>query len=196
MARNSAIEHPQVKERVVRRFKDRHGRVYEATIDIRTNQPISRMRPMFKAPWHSDRAVLVHNEDDGTSAIDLREDVVIAERKQAHKEWEDSLTRYGLAMHGEAFNPAQPTAALLRVIGPKPEPVEYALAAKKGDPWILGNTTEMPVWAKKLRAQERIVEDEYAFLTASETDPYGDIEEQVDPQAIGGKRVPVKSRGR
>ena len=195
-SRNNAIEHPQVKERRVRRFTDRHGRLYEATIDTRTNDPVGRIRPLFKAPWHSDRAILVHNPEDGTSRVDLREDVVIAERKVSHREWEDALTRYGLAMHGEAFTPGKPTAALLRVVGPKPEPVEYALAAKAGDPWILGQTTVMPAWARKLRAEERVVEDEYAFLQTADADLYGDLEEQSDPHATGGKRVPVGKRGK
>lgn len=188
---------PQIKYRRHRILQDRWGRKYETIIDTRTNDSVSRVRPMFKAPWHSPYAVLKHDPESGAMTVDLQEDVVIAERKRALAEWRESLYRYGLAMHGEAFNPERPTAALLRVVGPRPEPAEFALAAKAGDPWTLGQTDVMPAWAKKLRAEMGADVDDYAFLRAEQLDAaakYEDIEDAHDPSAIGGKRVKVGQR--
>lgn len=187
-------KHPEITWRKLRRAKDRHGRTYEFTIDVRTNDPVSRIRPLFKAPWHPEGFVrLVHNPEDGTSTVDLQEDAVIADRERALREWEERMFQVGLAMHGDAFNPKSPTAQLLRIVGKKPEPVEYALAAKKDDAWVLGKTTVMPGWAKKLQRETTVVEDKFAFLNegSEDLDKYGEVEEAFDPLATGGKRVAV-----
>ncbi len=122
---------------------------------------------------------------------------MIASRKHAHHEWNERLYQIGAAMHGQAFDPLNPTPQLIRTVGVKPEPVEYALAAKADDPWVLGLSPAMPAWAKKLRKDVAAVQDDYAFLRAEQLDAaakYEELEDSTDPDVLGGKRLKVGKR--
>lgn len=99
------------------------------------------------------------------------------------------MLQLGYAMHGESFNPNQPTAQLLRLCGRKPQRLEYARAAKMGDPWVLGLSPTMPAWAAKIQKEAGPVVDPYAFLRE---DPAEALEELVDPTASGGKTAKMR----
>jgi hypothetical protein len=191
--------HPQEESRRYRRFTDRHGRTFEAIVDTKTNDPVSRLRPLFRAPWMPPEGLvrLKHDQVTGAATVDLGEDAVIESRKAAHKDWTERLFQVGGAMHGQAFDPDNPTPQLIRMVGVKPEPIEYALAAKAGDPWVLGLDKIKPAWAKKLSREAAPVQDDYAFLRAEQLEAsakYEDIEDAVDPQATGGKRQRVGNK--
>jgi hypothetical protein len=194
VASHTQEKHPQVEQRRRRVFKDRHGRSYDAVIDIRTNDPVSRLRPLFRAPWmHPDNFIkLRHNLESGESWVELQDDQLIQSLEVAHKEWEERMMQLGYAMHGESFNPDRPTAQLLRLVGRRPQRMEYALAAKQNDAWVLGLSPTLPKWAAKIQKESAGAVDKFAFLKDDEDDPYGSLEEEVDPQAVGGKKVRPK----
>ena len=185
-----AVQHPHLKTRKFRVFKDQFDRKWSCTIDTVTNDPIDNLRPHgWKAPWTlpQDCIRLRHNEEDGSSRVDLMHGKRKADLRQAHKEWNERFMRVGYQRGGDDFDPANPSPAILYEVGPRPQPVEPVIASERGDPWILGRSPDMPAWARPFFI--KALPDEAAFMQAAEdrvarldgAAKYEDIEDVVDP---------------
>lgn len=184
------VQHPHLKTRRFRVFKDQHGLKWSCTVDTTTNDPIDNLRPhQRKVPWlpPHDVVKLVHNEEDGTSAVRIDYGALKANLRLAHKLWNERLLKIGYARGGDDFRADDPSPAVLHEVGPRPHPIEPAIAAERGDPWILGLSPTMPAWAKPFFV--KALPDEAAFMQAAEdrvsqldaAAKYEDIEDAVDP---------------
>ena len=114
-----------------------------------------------------------------------------------------------------------PPPVLLSEIGSRPWPLRsFIVAMKAGNAWALGLTDKVPAKVEALLAELEIefgakrrrrpqlgnaVADPFADDEEPNTlitdagvdallDPFGELEEQVDPDATGGQRVPVKPK--
>jgi hypothetical protein len=95
-------------------------------------------------------------------------------------------------MYGDAMASAieHPSPALLAEVGPKPFPVEPVLACKQGNKWALGLSDDDTRGVGQYLA--KFVEDTEPDFT--DADRWGDLEDEMDPDATGGKKVKVKTK--
>lgn len=157
---------PMMRGRIYRHALDQHGRRWGAEVDKRTDDPCGPIKALFAAPWIPDLKYIKweHNAEEGRFAVRIDYAGAKADRRDALKEWTKNLLQVGAQLNGQAFDPQNPTWAVLQKVGPKPQPVEIVIAAERGDPWILGLTDEMPHWAVPFFAAT--ADDEAAFLLA------------------------------
>lgn len=149
-------------------------------------------------------------------------DAILAQREE---EWNARLHDLAKGMSGglETIKIVEnPPPALIHYIGTRPFPPRILIQAMKaGNKWALGLSDEIP---KKVAAllgdleasmtrKRRVTQignavadpladddeptDNDVFENAAiNLDPFGDIEERMDPKALGGKTVKPKPRGR
>lgn len=143
--------HPYVKGRTYRIAKDQHGRPWGAECDNRTNDPVGPLGPKFRAPWYPPREVLDWQYDpaEGGFRVMIRYDHLKDTRRRDDREWTTRLMEVGVQLDGQAFDPTNPTLAVLQKVGPRPESVRVAIMAERGDAWVLGlaDGAAMPAWA-------------------------------------------------
>lgn len=176
----------QAKQRKFVFFRDQHGRKVGAQIELGTGDPsgpLSWPTAPITPPAHCVR--ILKGPDDHLK-LEIDYDRIIREGREAIDEYETSRGR---------FLRTAPTANEIDVekfVGKRPAAVEPWIAAKQGDPWVLGlsNRVNTKV-AAFLDLNKKKPEDEYDF-TAEEN--YLDEEETADPDALGGKRIPVSQR--
>lgn len=199
--------HPQRDKRTWMKMWDQHGRPWGADIDITGKPkpgPVSFITPAAEddksAPWSAplmpDQKYLRFNPD---RMMELRIDYTRwkGDLREAREFWVQELNRIAVEMSphdagasligssGEDYNDASP--ALLRKVGPKPQAIEPVIAAEQGNSWILGKTTRVDIRLKPF-FPDPVVDD----LDFRDEPKYMDLEEQHDPEAIGGKRAPVE----
>ncbi len=113
------------------------------------------------------------------------------------REARDAAEEYERAREKLLFDkPDMKEIAIEHEIGKRPHPVEPWIAASQGDKWTLGLTTRVNVKVAGIleefrQTRKRAVWEEYDFAAE---DNYATVEEAADPDAVGGKRVPVGQR--
>lgn len=155
---------PMMNGRVYRKAKDQHGRTWGAEIDKRTDQPCGPLRAYFDAPWMPD-AQYVHwriDEDTTLPSVFIDYPEMKGDRRMAAKEWEKRFMQIGVTLDGQRFDPSQPSLSVQQAAGPRPAPVEVAIAAERNDPWLLGFTADMPHFLEPYFAH--LNDDEAAFM--------------------------------
>lgn len=155
-------KHPHMQQRTYRKALDQHGRQWGAEIDGRTNDPITVVQPKFSAPWVPEFKYIHWRYEDASGRYWVEVDYaeLKADRRQQMREWTSRLLEVGSAINGQAFDPSNPTPAVLAKVGPKPEPVEIAIRAERDDPWILGLSPDMPEWAVPYFMPADLTEDD------------------------------------
>lgn len=147
-------------QREYREWVDQHGRLWEGEIEKKSGdfcglppKPKGWAPPFdeWMPPAHIMRCGRNYEivEDDGTRRQLAGEEMFIdyAPWKthviQSMKEWEELLFDIGRTMSGDAFDPNNPTPAVLARIGKKPMPVEPIMAMEQGNRYALGLTTKV-----------------------------------------------------
>lgn len=176
------------------------GRRWETTID--TTPGAGPCAPINTRGWvdplDTPQGVLTHalkKDEDGRLMLDLREayETWRDSLKQKRDAYEQLLLDNALRMFGErgpdAYEERAP--ALLQFTGPAPQAWEPIEAALQGNSAALG--------LKPLTSDPRIakyfVKPEPVKLSFKDED-LDALEEQHDPDAKGGKRVPIKTGGK
>lgn len=140
----------QADQRKYRNFRDQHGDVYGACIEIRTSHPTGPITPRNSAPLPVPPKYLKpHPTNDTMLVIDYVQ--WVDDLLESHEAWEEQLRQWALEMYGGAFAEKieDPPAALLARVGPRPLATEVVLARKAGNPWLRGVPgAEMPAQAK------------------------------------------------
>jgi hypothetical protein len=192
------LEQPQYLRYATK--SDQHGRDWGGVIDIRTGTSVGPLDPKFTAPWYPDHAWIRHDPKDGRK-IRIDYDGMLAQLREAHREYEDRRFRtaqnmYSAAFHtmmGDSYDNDPPE--MQRKVGPPPTAVAFPEAAAEGNKWVLGFTDSVPKWAQAILDRERAKRSGKKYLDA---DDAADLDEQFDPVAVGGKVEKVGStpRGR
>jgi hypothetical protein len=128
----------------------------------------------------------------------------ISDLKSAHAEWTRAMRAFAQSMYGDKMVEAEdhPPPALLAMVGPKPFPLEPVIAASQGNKWILGFSAVDTKGVGAFMPKKNLIEG-YDFSDndgsapsdtpmADVKDEWAELEEELDPEAVGGKRIPVK----
>jgi hypothetical protein len=209
---------PKIKSQADQRrhttFRDQHGRKYSAVTEKETGDPVGAISPVdWAAPLLVPQKYLKAVPGEaGVLAIDYDEWIV--DCVDAKQRYDDTARNYAVAMYGEqaAAVIENPTPELTQLVGPAPFPVELVQAAKAGNRWILGFADKVPGWVTSAfqKALEPADRRARAIATGTITDFYDEpdddevlagtpgsrLDDQFDPDATGGKRVPVGKVGK
>lgn len=173
---------------------DQHGRKWETTIDFIANGPCGPINPKgWNAPLRVPTKYLKFQPENAMELV-IDYDSWIPNVEEAWRVWDQLLYDDAILLFGtegvKAYTEKKPE--LLRHTGPHPEHVELIKAAKAGNKWVLGikkpdgSTYPMPSWAEPFIAKSAAVEESYPDV--EDLDKYGDVEEEFDPKAVGGKK--------
>lgn len=135
---------------------DQHGRKWENVIEISTGEPCSSWMPQFNAPWFPPPTA-VKRDPMNNARLVIDYPMILRRAKVAHADYAMSLRAYAQRMPGVIDVEAvvkTPPPLLLDVVGPGPEPRQFAYAASVGNRWVLGFDAEAPEWAKALMPPE------------------------------------------
>jgi len=177
---------------------DQHGRKWFADIEKRSGYPVGPIRNRFDAPWLPDQAALrISPEEPNHIFIDY--DWMLSQRQEAHRDYharaveESASRRWDVPKDGTTYS-----RELQLIVGKPPKPIEPIVAAMQGNKWILGLTTKVderltPFIETATAAREEMLRSLPDFR---DVDPYGDLEEAHDPDALGGQSAPVRRRRR
>lgn len=149
---------------------------------------------------------------DEPFAMRIDYDRWIAFVEQMHKMYDEKISSSAVLLFGSGAAQAieSKNVELMRYVGPPPTSVQPIKAARAGNKFVLGLTDKMPEWAIPFFSAPVVAEevfpdvfedeeeDEVApdptaadegFEDATEDeDKYQELEEEIDPAAIGGKK--------
>lgn len=221
MALQNGLDQDQANTRRPGTFYDDHtsqrfpkGRPWFSNIDKRSGAPVGLMRPKgWSAPWLPDPTSFKYSEDE-PNRFTIDYESILNERLSDHAAYQ---TMKEAAAVARGWDPTLPEkqAVLEALVGKPPLPVEPIAAAMQGNSWMLGLTDRVdprlePFVRKETRRQKMLkslpdfsdslsaIETQAAEVEAEPTDwddeldKLLDVEEQVDPQATGGKKVNPK----
>jgi hypothetical protein len=200
-----AKELSQPERRKYRTFHDQHGRLWGSTIDITNGHSCGPWEAKFEAPWLPDFKYIHHHPtDDRLIVIDYDRNVLDA--KDAMDAYDDVRLKTAMNQYGSAFTSKlgktydEDPPELKQLVGGPPFPVAWSEAAQEGNKWVLGFTNVIPSWAYPLLAQEALTprkyldaDEEAALAEVAAVEEAVDLDEAHDPEATGGKRVPVRT---
>lgn len=189
--------------------RDQHGRLWSGPVEMKTGHFCAQPTPDgWTAPLMPEGPYVKIRPNTAELAIEIDYTGWLTDLRAAHREWEQNLRRFAQAMYGDAMaqQVETPSAALLAEAGPKPFPLEPVIAASQGNKWILGLSPVdtkgvgkyLPKKADDLSAYDfaddtRELRDNYETGRAEPVrDAWAELEEELDPDAVGGKRIPVK----
>lgn len=176
-------------------MSDQHGRKWETTLDFIANGPCGPINPKgWSAPLSVHTKYLKFQPEDASNLL-IEYDRWIEDTENAWKDYDTRLYNDAIMLFGaqgpKAYREKSPE--LVRHTGPSPEPVELIKAARAGNKWVLGLKRQdgsdypIPEWAEPFIRKAEVAKEE--FPDVEDLDRYGDIEEEFDPKAVGGKRV-------
>jgi hypothetical protein len=184
----------QYETRESRIFRDQHGRRWAVRVEKRSGQPVGRWSPLdWSASLMPEGEYLtITPRDDGTNAVNIGYERWIEVLEQAHREYDQRERQMLMARFEDDWHKYRTNVPedIKQVLGPRPPAVEPVVAAMQGNPWVLGLST---------RVDLRLVKYLEPDVVAAPVSKYGDFstlpeeaEEAADPQALGGKTIPVR----
>jgi len=179
---------------------DQHGRTWFADIELRSGYPVGPIRNRFDAPWLPDQSWLEIDPNEPTK-IRINYDKGLSERQDAHSEYHQRAVEEAASRQWPVPELGTPYRRELQlIIGKPPRPIEPVVAAMQGNRWILGLTKVVderltPFIETPHRQREEMLRKLPDFRDEP-IDAYGAIEEQYDPEAVGGQNAPVRRRRR
>ena len=188
---------------------DQHGREWHVVFDMRAMAPVIAY-PRFNAPWMPDPVFLRYEGMGGKVkgvpvAVKLDYEGCLQSLTQAWNRWFSECRTIAQRMPGvDAVKAVEAVRdqrwddvprGLLMEVGQTPTPLDFPKAAMAGNSWVLGLSSKVPSWAGPLLAMQDVFKEIAAAVSDDDLDKYRDEEEDADPDALGGKVVPVK-RGR
>ena len=174
------------------------SRKWESTVDIISQGPCAPINPRgWSDPLTTPQDVLMHairtDPDTGRLYLALREGYALwrDQLKQKHIEYDQRLYNDAMMLFGQEGPTAYETraVALIMYTGPAPQAWEPVEAALQGNSAALGlkPLASDPRIAKYFAKHESTIPD-------FRDDSLGDLEEQHDPDAVGGKTQKVPRR--
>lgn len=171
---------------------DDYGREWDTTVDVISRGTCAPINPLsFHDPLNTPQKYL--RADTNRRRLHIDFDRWIDDLENAHRDYEQKLFDDAMMLFGEGGPKAyeERIPALMRYTGTGPQAVEPVKAAKAGNKFCLGLSDKMPEWAKKFFVKPEAPKAEFP-----DAEEYADYEEEADPEAMGGKRVPVRNKNK
>jgi hypothetical protein len=171
-------------------LKDQFGRKWDSTLDTISNGTCAPINPKgWVDPLNTpSKYVRLAKDEDGNLSLDVQLEQWAAQLEQDHKEYDQRLYNDAMMLFGaegpKAYEDRSP--ALMNYTGGPPQAIEPVWAAIDRNSYALGLTTVVDERVAKYFPKKERVRPSFRDL-----DPALDVEEQHDPEALGGKRVPV-----
>lgn len=129
-------------------FTDQHGRQWNGTMEKSTMHPTGPLVPRFQAPLYPPHKFM-KPVPGNPMAIRIDYEGWEEELTDAHAAYQNLMRTEAIRRYGQRASAAiaDPPEELLMVIGTPPQPLQPVQAASDGDPFMLGETAEMPEWA-------------------------------------------------
>jgi len=181
----------QRNQRNTMQMQDQHGRPWFATIEIKTGDPCGLIEAQFQAPLVPPQEYLRRVP---RKPYDLHIDYTAWKQdiRTARADWEREGRQLARKLHGSAYDPRKAfSIEVLEMIGEAPSAIEPVIAAEQGNSWVLGLTSTVDMRLVQFFEPEQIDPD---YSTEPEGDFREALEDQVDPNAEGGKRVAVRPK--
>lgn len=183
------------KDRRYTKLKDQHGRTWGCVIELKTGDPsgpIDLLEPNG-APLMPPPRFMKVNSQKAYGELFVDYDGWIGHQRHAIEAHRKRMMGIATQQYGDsaAEKIDNPPPALLHFAGPSPEPVEPILAAKAGDPWVLGFTDVRPKWADKYmpaKAKAKAYSDDLAFMREDADESAND---QGAPTSTASEGYPV-----
>lgn len=224
MALSSGLDNDQTSSRRPGVLYDQHvserfpkGRPWSASIDKKSGYPVGLIQPKgWRAPWMPDTSTFKYSDEE-PNRFTIPYEEILNSRLQSHVEYNTMKEQAAVA---RGWDPSLPEkqAVLESLIGKPPLAVEPIAAAMQGNKYMLGLTDKvdprLEVFVRKETRTEKLLKGLPDFRDIEEAEPIGasgiledqepdfedeldkllDLEEEADPVAVGGKRVPVKTK--
>lgn len=199
----------QASTRAYRIFRDQHGREWGADIETKTQAPCGPYSPRFKAPLMPPQKY-IDLVDRAAGRVEIAYDRWLEDEDTARQEYTERLRQqaYHLYRDKAADALADPPPDLIARVGRPPEDRRRILAARAGDPWVLGLSQDRPKWADLVFPREND-DDELAFMREDtsfmeEDEPEPEVREYPymkgpglwvlsDGSTVRGKRVDAEA---
>lgn len=179
----------QANQRRYQEMTDDHGRKWGANIEIKTGDPTGLISPMFSAPLIPPQHYL-RTVPKKPWAIKIDYEAWLTDTRDAHRAYMQRALQESAARQWPVPEPGEYSAALTSIIGTPPHPLEPIIAAMQGNAYVLGLTNKVD--ARLVHFFESPVD---RMLDFSDVPDYSDVEEEADPDAVGGSRERL-SRGK
>lgn len=198
-------------------FEDQHGRVWYATVEIKTGHPTGGLYPAdgWIAPttpeWCKGRLIpdqkylLITRVAGRVEKVKVDYDQWITDYLQRMDEWRAELR--DMAGHSAGSGQqaaawiAKPPKEVLDVVGYGPQqkiPLKLIQAMAKGNKWALGLSNVVPDWALPVLDEWRDMQRTSASILADDAEEFPDaaedeeevlsaIEDDADPDAVGSQ---------
>lgn len=181
-------------------LKDQHGRLWSATIDKKSGYPVGVIQPKgWRAPWLPNQGFFKFENPDDNRSFRIAYDQILDQRLKAHEDWASQFRQAALV---RGWNPDDQTkqSNITELVGTKPLPIEPVVACMQGNKWMLGLTDKVdprlePFVVKRTDRVSRVVaEMDFSDADDAFEDTLADLEDEIDPDAIGGKKVNPRKR--
>lgn len=206
----------QAKKRRGQRLVDQHGRPWFANIELKSGDPVGQIEPLFQAPLIPPQMFLRKSSDmNRPNDLEIQYARWIEDNASTRATRDAKGREVSRKMFNTEYDPTKPfSQTVLDMIGEEPDPIEPIIAASQGNRFVLGlSDRDVHGLAKFLIPKDRraIGTDysKYDFRDApvSNRDEEWDLEEELppgsgvdaealeeelDPHALGGQRVPVR----
>lgn len=169
-------------------FHDNHGREWETTWDTRGMGTTGPTNPKgWTAPVLPPSHCLSEHEDR-PKEFTINYSRWLAENRDHQRRYDDELRTWAQRMKLSIKD-----KDVIEMVGPPPMPVDLIRACQAGNKWALGLVpmSEMPAWAEPYRYVFES-KPQMPLKNYPDLEKYADLEDAVDPEAVGGKKFTPK----
>lgn len=186
----------QYETRESRVFRDQHGRRWTCRVEKKSGQPVGSWHKMdWTAPLDvPGEYMLIKATDDGSNVVEIQYPTWITTLEDAHREYEKRERQLLQARFDDEWHKyrEQVPEDIRLFLGRKPDAVEPVVAAMQGNAWVLGLTTRVDLrlvkWLEPVAVETPVSKyGDFSAVVSAE-----DVEEDADPDALGGKTIPVR----
>lgn len=177
-------------------FTDQHGRKWHGQVEKSTGYPVGQIHPLgWHAPFIPPQGTdtFKYSADDPTK-FTINYEFLLDERHRAIEQL-DKDRELAAVNRGWAPDDPEKQEALDKICGRRDavKRPEIIVACLKNDAYMLGFSNTPSRWAAFLpKAVDRKSALVSKYDLGGEADALLDVEEEVDPDAVGGKVVPPK----
>lgn len=138
-------------------FRDQHDRKWGAFIEIKTGDPTCTIDPLgWLAPLMPPQKYIEVVRDQSSGLAEAGRLVInyaawIRDLRQGEADYMERLHFFATSLYGERAGEMtrNPPAELRRYMRGEPPEWQPVYGAMKGDPWMLGQSSEKPGWAER-----------------------------------------------